>query len=119
MMSGQAARPARRLGSSDRWLDIGAGQGQAILDYYAPEDHTAPAQKCGRSAAGAVALSIEDRRTDKWREQAAISGDRLRYLTGKRLRQYSADELGKFQIITDVYGVSPIPRTCRGSWERF
>ena len=27
-----------RLGSSDRWLDIGAGAGQAILDYYAPED---------------------------------------------------------------------------------
>ena len=26
-----------RLGSSDRWLDIGAGDGQAILDYYAPE----------------------------------------------------------------------------------
>ncbi len=26
-----------RLGSSDRWLDIGAGEGQAILDYYAPE----------------------------------------------------------------------------------
>src|SRR5689334_5510952 len=25
-----------RLGSSDRWLDIGAGEGQAILDYYAP-----------------------------------------------------------------------------------
>lgn len=24
-----------RLGSSDRWLDIGAGEGQAILDYYA------------------------------------------------------------------------------------
>ena len=26
-----------KLGSSDRWLDIGAGAGQAILDYYAPE----------------------------------------------------------------------------------
>ena len=26
-----------RLGSSDRWLDIGAGSGQAILDYYTPE----------------------------------------------------------------------------------
>ena len=26
-----------RLGTSDRWLDIGAGAGQAILDYYAPE----------------------------------------------------------------------------------
>ena len=26
-----------KLGRPDRWLDIGAGDGQAILDYYAPE----------------------------------------------------------------------------------
>lgn len=96
-----------RLGSSDRWLDIGAGTGQAILDYYALEDDAAPAQRCGRSAekARAVAVSIEDRRTDGWRERAASLGDdRIRYLPGKRLRQYSLEELGKFQIITDVYG---------------
>jgi SAM-dependent methyltransferase len=96
-----------RLGRSDRWLDIGAGAAQAILDYYAPEDAAAPAEKCGRSAekARAVAVSIEDRRTDKWREQAARLGDdRIRYLSGKRLRDYSPEELGKFQIITDVFG---------------
>jgi SAM-dependent methyltransferase len=94
------------LGNSDRWLDIGAGDGQAILDYYAFED-TVPADKCARSLskARAVAMSIEDRRTDKWRQQAAIFGsDRLRYLSGKRLRNYSPEELGTFQIITDVYG---------------
>ncbi len=96
-----------RLGSSDRWLDIGAGDGQAILDYYALEDDSAPAQKCARSfsKARAVAMSIEDRRTDEWRRWAAIfGGDRIRYLSGKRLRNYSREELGKFQIITDVYG---------------
>lgn len=96
-----------RLGSSDRWLDIGAGDGQAILDYYAIEDDAAPAEKCARSfsKARAVAMSIEDRRTDEWRRWAAIFGnDRIRYLFGKRLRQYSSEELGKFQIITDVYG---------------
>src|SRR5262247_48202 len=59
------------LGSSDRWLDIGAGSGQAILDYYAPEDAPAPAQKCAGAGGKvrAVAMSIEDRRTDKWRQQ--------------------------------------------------
>jgi SAM-dependent methyltransferase len=96
-----------RLGNADRWLDIGAGSGQAILDYYAPEDEAAPAEKCARSGARAraVAMSIEDRRTDKWREQAAsLGGDRIRYLYGKRLRDYSREELGKFQIITDVFG---------------
>jgi hypothetical protein len=28
----------------------------------------------------------------------------MRYVSGKRLREYSSAELGKFQIITDVYG---------------
>jgi SAM-dependent methyltransferase len=96
-----------RLGSTDRWLDIGAGDGQAILDYYALESDTAPAPKCARSfaKARAVAMSIEDRRTDEWRRWAAVFGnDHLRYLSGKRLRNYSREELGKFQIITDVYG---------------
>src|SRR5574341_1936409 len=61
------------LGSSDRWLDIGAGSGQAILDYYAPDDDAGSAVKCAGSGgrARAVAMSIEDRRTDKWKQQAA------------------------------------------------
>ena len=95
------------LGSSDRWLDIGAGAGQAILDYSAPEGDAPSGEKCARSAskARAVALSIEDRRTDVWRERAASLGhDRIRYLSGKSLRHYSLEELGKFQIITDVFG---------------
>jgi hypothetical protein len=96
-----------RLRSSDRWLDIGAGAGQAILDYYAPESDGPSGQKCARSGdkARAVAMSIEDRRTDKWRERAAnLVDDRIWYLFGKRLRDYSTEELGKFQIITDVFG---------------
>ena len=96
-----------RLGSSDRWLDIGAGEGQAILDYYTQQGEAASAEKCYTSGpkARAVAISIEDRRTDKWKQQGASLGDdRIQYLSGKRLRQYLPDELGKFQIITDVYG---------------
>jgi hypothetical protein len=95
------------LHSSDQWLDVGAGDGQAILDYYAPADEAVSAEKCAQLAgrARAVALSIEDRRTDKWQQQtASLGGDRLRYLFGKRLREYSSEELGKFKIITDVYG---------------
>ncbi len=94
-----------RLGSSEQWLDIGAGQGEAILDYYLPED--AAAERCRGSGprARAVAISIEDRRTEDWKQQTARLGDdRIRYLFGKRLRQYSPEELGQFQIITDVYG---------------
>jgi hypothetical protein len=95
------------LGSLDRWLDIGAGSGQAILDYYAPQDNSASAKTCAGAGGRvrAIAMSIEDRRTGSWQQQAASAGnDRIRYVYGKRLREYSAEELGKFQIITDVYG---------------
>ena len=95
------------LGSSERWLDIGAGSGQAILDYYASTDAQPADKKCvGTSAkARAVALSIEDRRTDEWRDLVASLGDeRVTYLSGKRLREYSPEELGKFQLVTDVFG---------------
>ena len=66
-----------RLGGSDRWLDIGAGEGQAVLDYYAPRDDATAPEKCGGSGAkaSAVAISIEDRRTEKWKQQAAILGE--------------------------------------------
>jgi SAM-dependent methyltransferase len=94
-----------RLGSSERWLDIGAGQAEAIMDYYLPEDAAAETCRGSGPRARAVAISIEDRRTDDWKQQTARLGDdRIRYLFGKRLRQYSPEELGKFQIITDVYG---------------
>jgi SAM-dependent methyltransferase len=96
-----------KLGSSDRWLDVGAGSGQAILDYYAPKDDDPAGKKCaGAGAKGrTVAISIEDRRTDQWQKLAASLGDeRIRYLAGKRLSQYSLEELGKFRIITDVFG---------------
>ncbi|HTM08741.1 MAG TPA: tetratricopeptide repeat protein [Verrucomicrobiae bacterium] len=95
------------LGRSDGWLDIGAGQAQAILDYYTVAGGAPSGKNCARPGpkARAVAISIEDRRTDQWRQQAAsVGGDRMRYLAGKRLRQYSDEELGKFRLITDVFG---------------
>jgi hypothetical protein len=58
-----------------------------------------------RGKARAVAVSIEDRRGEQWWRQAAIlGGDKITYLYNKRLRDYSREELGKFQIVTDVYG---------------
>ena len=77
------------------------------MDYYTPENEAVPGKRC--SGAGgkvrAVAISIEDRQTDAWQQRAAsLADDRLHNLTGKRLRDYSAKELGKFQIITDVFG---------------
>jgi hypothetical protein len=97
----------RKLGPRHRWLDIGAGSGQAVLDYYAPQpDHPDIAnEEDARNKARAVALSIEDRRSDAWyKRSSALGADQASYLFGKRLREYSNDELGKFQMITDVYG---------------
>jgi hypothetical protein len=106
-LSSEFDRALASLGPTDRWLDIGAGQGHAVLDYYtATYDLTRfGGQERRRTKAQAVAISIEDRRTPRWRQAAASLGvNQIQYLSGKRLREYSLEELGRFQVITDVMG---------------
>jgi len=97
-----------KLGPDDRWLDIGAGEGRAVMDYCTSKyDGTllkGAGPRTGRKAQ-AVAMSIEDRRTAQWHQTAArLEANQLQYLFGRRLREYSPAELGKFQVITDVMG---------------
>ena len=95
------------LGPTDRWLDVGAGQGQAILDYYAPryDSMHLEGQKRRGKKAQAVAMSIEDRRTPLWHQAAAsLEANQIQYLFGKPLREYSLEQLGQFQVITDLLG---------------
>lgn len=96
-----------RLRPGDRWLDVGAGRGQAILDYYTPKFdmlHFEGRDQRGSKAQG-VAISIEDRRTPDWHEKAAmLPPNKIQYLASRRLREYSREELGTFQVITDVVG---------------
>ncbi|MBX3662788.1 MAG: hypothetical protein KF804_10080 [Burkholderiales bacterium] len=95
------------LGPSDRWLDIGAGQGRAILEYYGERfDAMHPDGRERRgSKARSVALSIEDRRTAEWHRVAAgLEPGKISYLHGRRLREYTPAELGRFRLASDVYG---------------
>ena len=76
-------RTLANLGPKDRWLDIGAGRGQAILDYYTPGYdlmHSEGRERRGKKAQ-AVAISIEDRRTSLWHQNAASLGaNQIQYL---------------------------------------
>lgn len=106
-LSEKVDRALGMLRPRDRWLDIGAGRGQAILDYYTPKFDMLHFEGRGErgSKAQAVAMSIEDRRTTAWHEKAAsLPPDKIRYFAGRRLREYSREELGKFRLITDVIG---------------
>jgi hypothetical protein len=106
-LSDEFDRSLANLGPQDRWLDIGAGQGLAVLDYYTEryDSMHAEGQQRRGSKARAVALSIEDRRTPRWHETAAsLEANKIQYLFGRRLREYSSVELGRFQLITDVIG---------------
>jgi hypothetical protein len=103
----QFGRSLATLGPTDRWLDIGAGMGQAILDYFTPgyDRENFDGQEWPRRKAQAVAMSIEDRRTPLWQQTATtLEANQIRYLSDKRLREYSPEELGRFQVITDVIG---------------
>ena len=101
------------LGRKDRWLDIGAGEGRAILDYSTSKyDVLLQGPEARGEKAKGVAMSIEDRRTVHWHQTAANLGvDQIQYLSGRRLREYSLEELGKFQVITDVLGGFSYTRT--------
>lgn len=95
------------LRPGDRWLDVGAGRGQAVLDYYTSRYdamHREGQERRGRKAQ-AVAMSIEDRRTPLWQETAArLDANQIQYWHGRRMREYAQAELGTFQLITDVFG---------------
>lgn len=100
-----------RLGAHDRWLDIGAGSGQAILDYHEPVAARLPelarllGLQPGWARAHSVAISLEDRRRPGWHRIAAgLDDGRLRYLAARPLEDYSVAELGKFQLMTDLLG---------------
>jgi hypothetical protein len=96
-----------KLGPKDRWMDIGAGKAQAILDYFSPEYGKAhPGEQVRRgNKAQAVAISVEDRRTPLWHQTAAaLQSGQIRYFFDKRMRDYSLAELGRFQVITDLIG---------------
>jgi SAM-dependent methyltransferase len=107
ILSAEFDRSLANLGPTDRWLDIGAGEGRAILDYYTPRYdamHPEGREQRGKKAR-AVAMSIEDRRTSQWHESAAsLEANKIQYLSGRRLREYSLEELGQFQLVTDVIG---------------
>ena len=85
------------LGPGGRWLDIGAGSGRAILDYFAPvyDATRAVGQARPDGKVQAVAISIEDRRTSVWHKTAASLGEnQIRYLFSKTLREYSRGRTG-------------------------
>jgi len=106
-LSSEFDRALASLGPEDRWLDIGAGMGRAILDYYSPQydaTHAEGREGCANKAR-AVAMSIEDRRTAFWNQAAArLGANQIQYLFNKHLREYSPEELGQFQLITDMIG---------------
>src|SRR5918999_6404937 len=50
-------------------------------------------------------MPIEARRTALCQKTAAtLGGSQIQYLVDRRLREYSKEELGQFQVITDVIG---------------
>jgi hypothetical protein len=98
-------RELATLGPNDRWLDIGAGEGRAVLDYVLGRHKQAGGPERSGKRAQVIAMSIEDRRTPFWQKTVADLGEsRLKYLYDKRLRDYTVTDLGKFQLITDVIG---------------
>ena len=107
ILSSDFDRDIESLGPAMQWLDIGAGMGNAILDYVSPSLAVTQKELRKHSAlrAKAVAISIEDRRTARWHQtEPLLEANKIKYLYGRRLREYSLQELGSFKVISDVAG---------------
>lgn len=83
---------------TQRWLDVGAGEGMALIDYLYGV----------AGGASVVGITVEtDWRYNGFRIQAARDfPGRFRFYKGKYLEDpsYSPETLGHFDIVTDVYG---------------
>jgi hypothetical protein len=96
-----------RLGPQDRWLDIGAGEGRAVIDYATARYNAMrpPELRAIEGRAHSVAISIEDRRNASWFNATAdLEPHKIEYRYGRTFSEYTVDELGQFQVITDVIG---------------
>lgn len=78
-----------------------------MLDYYGERFdamHPKGRERRGKKAR-AVAISIEDRRTPAWAQVAArLEKGQIDYRWGRPIRAYSREELGSFQLVSDVIG---------------
>jgi hypothetical protein len=95
------------LHGAERWLDIGAGEGRAVIDYCTTPASAMPGGFAAwpTARASVLAMSIEDRRTDDWHRAAASAPPcRMEYVFGKPMGEYGPGELGQFNLITDVMG---------------
>jgi len=94
------------LGAKDRWLDIGAGRGQAMIDYHGVLVDSARPRTALPRKANTVAMSIEDRREQAWHDSALLlEPGQMRYVYGRQLRNYTTEEIGgPFRLISDVIG---------------
>jgi hypothetical protein len=108
------------LDARHRWLDIGAGEGRAVVDYVTSRyDAMLRTPNSRGEKAQAVAMSIEDRRTVRWHDAAAkLQAQQIQYMFGRRLREYSQPELGQFHLITDVLGGFSYSRLLSSYMER-
>jgi len=86
------------LKPGQRWLDVGAGQAVAASQYL---DAGGPAR--------VVAVTVEKPRPspgvpDPQATRARFGAGRFAYLVGRPIEAYSAAQLGRADLITDVYG---------------
>ena len=101
------------LGENERWLDAGAGRAVAIaefLDEYAK----------GNAVALAFAVPTSDPRAlASYVSMVASHGDRVSLLFGRLPEDISAEELGSFRVVTDVFGPATYSTDLQAVIERY
>ena len=104
-----------RLGRHDRWLDGGAGQALAMIEYL---------ESGGKAECVATGYAIPEAAVENVRRAEEEYSDQFRYIAGKFFGQISNRELnwpsgGDFDLITDLNGVLFYTETLVEDLERY
>jgi SAM-dependent methyltransferase len=95
----------RKLGPRDHWIDVGAGEANAMFDLFI--DSYLWNEPLLESLPNMTAITVTKPGVRPTRERTAFLNFRkFNYLVGKYLQDYKSHEIAKADLVTDVMGAA-------------
>jgi SAM-dependent methyltransferase len=95
----------KKLGPRDHWIDIGAGQANAMFDLFIDSYLWNEPQLASLPNMTAITVTKPGVRPTKERT-AFLNFKKFNYLVGKYLHEYKSGEIPKADLVTDVMGAA-------------
>lgn len=95
----------KSLGSRSHWIDVGAGDAEAMHDLYSEYRE----RKIPLSQLPFMTAVTKARSAEFWQgiyRRAVFRFDKFEYLVGKYIQEYSASQIAKADLVTDLFAAA-------------